>query len=44
MLIIQLCQPLVLIFQFFKIFQQRTLVLSLNPGSVPAGKDGLTAK
>ena len=45
MLIMQLCQPLVLIFQFFKIFQQRTLaLLSLNPGSVPAGKDGLTAK
>ena len=47
MLIIQLCQPLVLIFQFFKIFQQRTLVLlSLNHGSVSAGngKDGLTAK
>ena len=25
MLIMQLCQPLVLIFQFFKIFEQRTL-------------------
>ena len=37
MLIMQCCQPLVLIFQFFKIFEQTTLTpppLSLNPGSI----------
>ena len=29
------CQPLILIFQFFKIFEQRTSTpLSLNPSSV----------
>ena len=29
------CQPLVVIFQFFKIFEQITLTpLSLNPGSI----------
>ena len=40
MLIMQCCQPLVLIFQFFKIFEQRTLaLLSLNPGSVPSEED-----
>ena len=32
----QLCQPLVLIFQFLKISKQTTSPpLSLNPGSVP---------
>ena len=35
MLIMHCCQPLVLIFQFLKIFEQRTLTpLSLNPNSV----------
>ena len=36
MLIMHCCQPLVLIFQFLKIFEQRTsTLLSLNPDSVP---------
>ena len=35
MLIMHCCQPLVLIFQFVKIFEQITLTpLSLNPSSV----------
>ena len=40
MLIMQRCQPLVLIFQFFRIFEQRTLaLLSLNLGSLPSEED-----
>ena len=36
------CQRLVLIFQFFKIFEQKTLApLSLNPGSVLDGMEEL---
>ena len=36
MLIMHCCQPLVLIFQIFKIFEQITSTpLSLKPGSVP---------
>ena len=45
MLIMQCCQPLVLIFQLFKILEQRTLpppsALNLNPGFVPDKKDDL---
>ena len=41
----QLCQPLVLIFQLFKIFEQRTsALLSLNLGSVPAIEDMKSCK
>ena len=42
MLIMHRCQPLVLIFQLFKILEQRTLPpLNLNPGFVPDKKDDL---
>ena len=48
MLIMHRCQPLVLIFQLFKILKQRTLAsISLNPDFIPkfyAGKETIIYK